>query len=76
MEKIKFFKNFKEYGQALDVTIRQHDMLRRVRRSSGMTRTHVHPEEEGPKRKLQAKLLQKLRTQEGERVDLFELSDT
>lgn len=50
----KFFMNFKEYRQALYVTIIQHDSLMRMRRSLGLSRTHVHPEEESTNRKLQA----------------------
>lgn len=46
--------DFKECRQALCVTITHHGMLRIMRRSPGLNMTHVHPEEERPKEKLQA----------------------
>lgn len=52
-KKAKFFLSFKEYGQAVYATISLYNLLRRMRWSPGLNRTHVHPEEERLNRKLQ-----------------------
>lgn len=62
--------NFKEYGQALYVT----GLYNLLRRSPGPNRTHVHPEEERPNRKLQTFLCFLRNSKHREHKDLIFLS--